>query len=103
MKNIPLFVLPNFYGMPYEDLDSFLFEFHILCRTYRYIDDTHKLPLFPSTLKEATLKWFMGLGEHTITNWDDMRKYSLINIKHIVDLNIQRMIFSRCLSRRMKF
>ena len=47
--------------MPSEDLDSFMFEFDILCRTYGYIDDAHKLHLFPTTLKAAALKWFMGL------------------------------------------
>ena len=77
MKNIPPSVLPNFYGLTSEDPDSFLFEFDILCRTYGYTDDTHKLCLFPATLKEAALKWFMGLGEHSITSWDEMRKIFL--------------------------
>lgn len=77
MKNIPPFVLPNFYGMSTKDPDSFLFEFDILCRTYGYIDDTHKLCLFPATLKAAALKWFMGLGEQTIASWDDMRSIFL--------------------------
>ena len=45
----------------------------ILDHTYGYIDHRNKLRLFPTTLKEVALKWFMGLGEHTITNWDDMR------------------------------
>jgi hypothetical protein len=31
MKNIPPSILPNFYGMPSEDPDAFLFEFDILC------------------------------------------------------------------------
>ena len=70
MKNIPPSILPNFYGMISEDPDSFLFEFDILCRTYGYTDDTHKLCLFPATLKTAALKWFMGLGEHNITSWE---------------------------------
>ena len=61
MKNIPPSILPNFYGMTSEDPDSFLFEFDILCRTYGYTDDTHKLRLFPATLKATALKWFMGL------------------------------------------
>ena len=77
MKNIPPSILPNFYGMTSEDPDSFLFEFDILCRTYGYTDDTHKLHLFPTTLKTTALKWFMGLGEHTITSWDDMRNIFL--------------------------
>jgi len=77
MKNIPPFVLPNFYGISIEDLDSFMFEFDILCRTYGYTYDTHKLRLFLSTLKAIALKWFMGLGEHTITSCDVMKKISL--------------------------
>ena len=63
--------------MTSEDPDSFLFEFDILCGTYGYTDDTHKLHLFPTTLKADALKWFMGLGEHTITSWDNMRKVFL--------------------------
>lgn len=64
MKNIPPYLLPNFYGMASEDPDSFLFEFDIVCRTYGYTDDSHRLRLFPTTLKASTLRWFMGLGEH---------------------------------------
>lgn len=41
MKNIPPFVLPNFYGMSTEDPDSLMFEFDILCHTYGYTNDTH--------------------------------------------------------------
>ena len=77
MKNIQPSILPNFYGMTSEDPNSFLFEFNILCRTYGYTYDTHKLHLFPATLKTVALKWFMGLGEHTITSWDDMRSIFL--------------------------
>lgn len=51
MKNIPPSVLPNFYGMLSKDPDSFMFKFDILCRTYGYTDDTHKLHIFPTTLK----------------------------------------------------
>jgi len=77
MKNIPPSVLPNFYGMFSEDPNSFMFEFDILCHTYGYIDYTHKLRLFPATLKAAALKWFVGLGEHANTSWEDMRKIFL--------------------------
>ena len=63
--------------MDSEDPYSFLFQFDILCHTYGYTDNTHKLRLFPATLKTAALKWFMGLGEHSITSWDDMRKIFL--------------------------
>jgi hypothetical protein len=43
MKNIPPYVLPEFHGVASEDHDAFLFEFDILCRTYVYTDDAHKL------------------------------------------------------------
>eukprot|EP00253_Pinus_taeda_P024888 PITA_24888 len=77
MKNIPPSVLPNFYGMASEDPDSFLFKFDIVCRTYGYTDDAHRLRLFPATLKASALRWFMRLGEHTITDWDGMRRVFL--------------------------
>jgi hypothetical protein len=77
MKNIPPSALPHFHGMSSEDPDSFLFEFDILCRSYNYILDAQKLKLFPTTLKESALRWFMGLGEHTIRTWEEM-KYAFL-------------------------
>jgi len=61
MKAIPLQHIPTFHGLTSEDLDAFLFEFNVLCRGYDYTTDPQKLKLFPSTLKGATLQWFMGL------------------------------------------
>eukprot|EP00253_Pinus_taeda_P021145 PITA_21145 len=63
--------------MSTEEPNAFMFKFDILCRTYGYTDDIHKLRLFPATLKAAALKWFTGLGEQTINSWDDMRKVFL--------------------------
>ena len=73
MKNIPPSSLPTFYGKSNEDPNTFLFEFDILCRRYNYLQDAHKLKRFLATLKDSTLRWFMGLGESTIRTWDDMR------------------------------
>ena len=73
MKNIPLSALPTFYGKTSEDPDTFLFEFDILCRSYNYTQDAQKLKLFPSTLKDSTLIWFMGLGESSIRSWKAMK------------------------------
>ena len=73
MKNIPPSSLPNFYGKSNEDLNTFLFEFDILCRSYNYLQDAHKLKLFPATLKDSALRWFMGLGEYSIRTWEDMK------------------------------
>ena len=74
MKNIPLSSLPHLRGMSTEDPDSFLFEFDILCRSYNYTDNAKKLKLFPATLKDSALRWFMSLGEHTILSWDGMKE-----------------------------
>jgi hypothetical protein len=74
MNNIPLPSLPHFHGMSIEYPDSFLFEFYILCRIYNYTDSAQKLKLFPATLKDLALWWFMSLGEHTILYWDVMKE-----------------------------
>jgi hypothetical protein len=74
MKNIPPYVLPNFHGMDSKDRYAFLFEFYILFHTYGYTGDAHKLHLFPATLKNIALKWFMGIGENIVGHWDIMRK-----------------------------
>ena len=68
MKNISPSALPHFHGLSTEDPDTFLFEFDVICQTYDYTDDEKKLKLFPSTLKDATLHWFMGLPGDSITN-----------------------------------
>ena len=73
IKNIHPSSLPTFYGKSNEDPDTFLFEFDILCRSYNYLQDPHKQKLFPATLKDSALRWFMGLGESTIRTWDDMK------------------------------
>jgi hypothetical protein len=65
--------LDTFYGKSSEDLDTFLFEFDILCRSYNYLQDTRKLKLFPATLKDSALRWFMGLGESSIRSWEAMK------------------------------
>ncbi len=73
MKRIPPSELLTFYGKSIEELDVILFEFDILCSSYNYALDAHKLKLFPTTLKDSALHWFMSLGEYTIRSWDDMK------------------------------
>ena len=74
MKNIKPSILPTFHGMSTEDPNAFLFKFGILCRSYNYVDDAQTLKLFSATLKNVSLRWFMGLGEYTIISWDEMKK-----------------------------
>ena len=78
MKNIPLSTLPNFHGLSSEDPDEFLFEFDILCRSYDYVSNAQKLKLFSATLKGNALRWFMSLGGHVITTWDQI-KHKFLN------------------------
>jgi hypothetical protein len=70
MKNIPLSALPTFYGKSSEDPCTFLFEFDIFCRSYNYLQVAQKLKLFPTTLKDFSLRWFMGLRESSIRYWE---------------------------------
>jgi len=58
-------------------LGAFLFEFDILCISMDYSTDAQKLKLFPATLKDSTLRWFMGLGERSIRTWKEMRRHFL--------------------------
>ena len=73
MKNISPSVLPRFYGKAIEDLDEFVFEFDILCRSYNYTINAQNLKLFPATLKDNALHWFMSLGGGTVTTWNQMK------------------------------
>ena len=67
MKNISPSVLAHFHGKSTEDPDEFLFKFKILYRSYDYISSEQKLKLFPATLKDNALHWFMSLDGETIT------------------------------------
>ena len=58
--------------MSMKDPNSFLFEFDILCHR-NYENYAQKLKLSPATLKDSTLRCFMGLGESTIRSWDEMK------------------------------
>ena len=81
LKNIPSAALPKFYGLITEDPETFLFKFDILCRSYDYTTDAHKLKLFPSTLKEAALRWFMSLGANAVVDWPAMSNLVLNKYK----------------------
>jgi len=81
MKNIHPSFLPNFHGMTLEDPETFLFEFEIVCRSYGYLLNTQKLRLFPATLKDRALKWFMSLGTNSIRSWNAMKNTFLKKYK----------------------
>jgi hypothetical protein len=45
-----------------------------LCCIYDYFFDAQKLKLFLNTLKESSLRWFMGLGGNSISSWDVVKQ-----------------------------
>ena len=73
MKNISSSVLPHFHGKATEDPNKFLFYFDILCCSYDYTSSEKKLKIFPATLKDNVLCWFMSLGGEIVTMWDQMK------------------------------
>jgi hypothetical protein len=73
MKNINPSALPHFDGLVYEDPDTFLFDFAVICKTYDYNTNEHKLKQFPSTMKDSTLRWFMILEGNNITTLNQMK------------------------------
>lgn len=74
MQNISPTSLPKFRGLISEDPDTFMFEFSIVYRTYDYAFDDQKMKLFPSTLKDATLRWFINLLGGSITTWPQIQQ-----------------------------
>jgi len=74
MKNISPTYLPHFHGLTFEDIERFMFEFSIIYKTYDYTSDEQKLKLFPTTLKDVTLCWFIGLPRGNITTWEHMQQ-----------------------------
>jgi len=74
MKNLSPTALSHFHGLTSKDHDTFMFEFSIVCRTYDYDFDEKNLKLFSSTLKDATLHWFMGFPRGSITTWAQMQQ-----------------------------
>ena len=71
-------LLPHSRGKSTEDPDEFLFDFDILCRIYDYTSSDKKLKLFPTTLKDNSLRWFMSLGGDIVTTWDQMKQVILV-------------------------
>jgi len=45
--------------------------------SYDYVSAAKKLKLFPTTLKNATLQWLMGLSGNNIGTWEEMKKVFL--------------------------
>lgn len=67
MKNIRPSTLKHFLGLTYEDSNTLMFKFVVVYKIYDYASDDQKLKLFPSTVKDSTLLFFMGWPRKNIT------------------------------------
>ena len=56
MKMISPSALPHFHGLTLEDLNTFLFDFSILCKTYEYTSNDQSLKFShpPSMMQPCT-------------------------------------------------
>jgi len=70
MKNINPSTLPHFHGLINEYLNTLLFYFLVICKTYYYTTNEQNLKFFPSSLKDSYLRWFMNLEGNIIETWD---------------------------------
>ena len=59
-----------------------MFEFFVVYKTYGYTSHDQKLNLFPSTLKDEALRWFMGMPGDSITTWAQMEETFNNKFKH---------------------
>ena len=73
LQNINPLAFPKFLGLSSKDLDTFIFEFEVVCRTYDYFIDAKKLRFSPSTLKDASLRWFMSVATNNKATWEKMK------------------------------
>ena len=67
MKNFSPSTLQHIHGLTYDSIETFMFEFFVVYRTYEYASDDQNLKLFPSTLKDAVVPLFMGFPGNSIT------------------------------------
>ena len=89
MKKISPLVLPHFHSKATKDLDEFLFDFDILYHSYDYTSSEQKLKLFPATLKDNALHWFMSLVTEMVTTWDQMKHVFLEKYKDYCNTKVK--------------
>lgn len=74
MENISPTALLHFHGLAFQGLDTFSSKFVVVCKNYYYTFYEQKLKLSPSTLKYATLHYFMSVEVRNITTWAQLKQ-----------------------------
>ena len=73
-------VLPTFHGLPGEDPNKHLKEFHVVCTGMKPIgvaEEHIKMKAFPFSLAGSAKAWLYDLPPGSLTTWADLKKIFL--------------------------
>ncbi|XP_062114663.1 uncharacterized protein LOC133825777 [Humulus lupulus] len=76
LKSGLIHLLPSFHGLPGEDPNNHLKEFHIVCSSMKPASVTEeqiKLRAFPFSLKDSAKEWLYYLPPGTVETWNTMK------------------------------
>ncbi|XP_062086282.1 uncharacterized protein LOC133792396 [Humulus lupulus] len=76
LKSGLIHLLPSFHGLPGEDPNKHLKEFHIVCSSMKpavVTEEQIKLQAFPFSLKDAAKEWLYYLPPGTVETWNGMK------------------------------
>ncbi|XP_062086125.1 uncharacterized protein LOC133792231 [Humulus lupulus] len=76
LKSGLIHLLPSFHGLPGEDPNKHLKEFHIVCSSMKpaaVTEEQIKLRAFPFSLKDAAKEWLYYLPPGTVETWNGMK------------------------------
>ena len=76
LKSGLIHLLPSFHGLPGEDPNKHLKEFHIVCSSMKppaVTEEQIKLCAFPFSLKEEAKEWLYYLPSCTLGTWTRMK------------------------------
>ena len=76
LKSGLIHLLPSFHGLPGEDPNKHLKEFHIVCSSMKppaVTEEQIKLRAFPFSLKDEAKEWLYYLPPGTVETWTTMK------------------------------
>ncbi|XP_062104265.1 uncharacterized protein LOC133815441 [Humulus lupulus] len=76
LKSGLIHLLPSFHGLPGEDPNKHLKEFHIVCSIMKpavVTEEQMKLRAFPFSLKDVAKEWLYYLSPGTVKTWNGMK------------------------------
>ncbi|XP_062103514.1 uncharacterized protein LOC133814588 [Humulus lupulus] len=76
LKSGLIHLFPSFHGLPGEDSNKHLKEFHIVCSSMKpalVTEEQIKLGAFPFSIKDAAKEWLYYLPPGTVETWNGMK------------------------------